>query len=283
MGLVAARVLPVGTLRRIAMVLTRGYFAVNGERHSIVVNNLLPPLQNDVAAAQVCARKLFNNFAVKLADLWRYEAGKWGEGFVLQEEQWARLLAAKKNGRGLLLVTPHIGNWEFGAPMLTRKGIDLQVITQAEPQGSLTELRRESRARWGIKTLVVGQNPFAFVEVIRRLEDGATVALLVDRPPISSSVPVKLFGRKYRASIAAAELARASGCAILPVCLPLGAEGYSVKILPEIAFDRAALGNREARANLTQEMMKVFEPVIREHLDQWYHFVPVWQNEKYGS
>jgi hypothetical protein len=23
--------------------------------------------------------------------------------------------------------------------------------------------------------------------------------------------------------------------------------------------------------------MRTFEPIIREHLDQWYHFVPIWQ------
>jgi lauroyl/myristoyl acyltransferase len=50
-----------------------------------------------------------------------------------------------------------------------------------------------------------------------------------------------------------------------------------VELLPEIRYERRALGTREARANLTQEIMKVFEPVIRRHLDQWFHFVPLWQ------
>ena len=88
---------------------------------------------------------------------------------------------------------------------------------------------------------------------------------------------VKLFGRKFHASIAPAELARASGCTLVPVCLPRTERGYSVELLPEMHYDRASLGNREARANLTQEMMRVFEPMIRTHLNQWYHFVPIWE------
>jgi hypothetical protein len=49
-----------------------------------------------------------------------------------------------------------------------------------------------------------------------------------------------------------------------------------VRVLPEFVYDRAALGNREARGELTRQIMRAFEPEIREHLDQWYQFVPVW-------
>jgi lauroyl/myristoyl acyltransferase len=277
LGLIAAKILPPAALHRTAVALTSAYFAANARRRAIVVGNLLPALQNDPAAAQRCATELFRNFAVKLADLWRYEVGKMSQELLPPKSQWMAVLKAKQKGRGLLLVTPHIGNWEFGAPILISMGFDLQVITMAEPQESLTKLRQNSRSQWGIQTFVLGQNPFAFVEIIRRLEEGATVALLIDRPPAGSGVTVKLFGRKFHASIAPAELARASGCTLVPVCLPRTEKGYSVELLPEMHYDRAALGNREARANLTQEMMRVFEPMIRTHLNQWYHFVPIWE------
>jgi lauroyl/myristoyl acyltransferase len=93
-------------------------------------------------------------------------------------------------------------------------------------------------------------------------------------------VIVDLFGRKFPASIAAAELARASGCAIVPTFIVREADGYRAQILPEIAYDRAAIGNREARIRLTQEIIRVFEPVIRQHPTQWFHFVPVWPEVK---
>jgi lauroyl/myristoyl acyltransferase len=137
-------------------------------------------------------------------------------------------------------------------------------------------LRQASRARRGIETLVIGEDLFAFVEVIRRLEGGATVALLVDRPLPSSAVEVELFGKRFAASIAAAELARATGCALLPVCLPREKDGYHARVLPEIAYHRRALGARETRQQLTQEIMRAFEPVIQQYLSQWYHFVPIW-------
>jgi len=245
-------------------------------RREIVVQNLLPALDFNRVAAEKLGRELFRQFGLKLADLWRYEAGCAIENLAVEAEHWERFETARGRGRGLLLITPHIGNWEFGAPFLRKRGVSLQVITQAEPQAALTKLRENSRKRWGIETLVIGENPFAFVEVIRRLEKGATVALLIDRPPAPSAVVVNLFGRKFPASLAAAELARASGCALLPVCLPRGENGYAVEMLPEISYDRAALGSREARAELTQGIMNQFAPLIQRHLDQWFHFVPLW-------
>ena len=137
-------------------------------------------------------------------------------------------------------------------------------------------MRQAARARWGIETLVVGQDAFAFIEIIKRLESGATVALLMDRPPAGSAVEVEMFGRPFQASIAAAELARASGCLLLPVILLRTKRGYAAQLFPEVTFTRAALGKREARQELTQQIMRAFEPAIRQHPDQWFHFVPVW-------
>jgi lauroyl/myristoyl acyltransferase len=171
---------------------------------------------------------------------------------------------------------PHLGNWEIGAPLLARRGVKLLVLTQAEPASGLTELRIASRAKWGIETLVVGTDSFAFVEVIKRLQEGATVALLIDRPTPPTAVRVELFGRPFLASVAAAELARASGCVLARASVLRTGDTYTACIHSEIDYDRQSLGNREARRLLTQQILRAFEPEIRQHVDQWYHFVPIW-------
>ena len=275
-GLFAARWLPAEIFQGLAAFCGRLYWSVCRVRREIVVNNLLPALEGDRRRAELAARELFQNFARKLADLWRYESGSPVDDLFTAWKGVEYLESALAEKRGVLFLTPHIGNWEFGAPLLAKRGVQLLVITLPEPEDQFTELRRKSRARWGIETLVIGENPFAIVEIIQRLEAGAAVALLVDRPPAASAVPVQLFGRAFPASIAAAELARASGCVLLPVCLPRTQNGYAAEVLPAISYDRAALRTREARQELTQKIMSAFEPVIRQYLNQWYHFIPIW-------
>jgi len=189
---------------------------------------------------------------------------------------WGILEAACARKRGVLLLTPHLGNWELGGALLARRGIKIVVLTQAEPGAGLTELRRVARARWGIETFVIGNNSFDFVEIIRRLQAGENVALLIDRPPEAKAVAVEMFGRPFRASVAAAELARASGCSLLGVVVVREGGVYAARILPEFTYDRAALGGREGRQKLTQQILSAFEPEIRRHPEQWFHFVPVW-------
>jgi lauroyl/myristoyl acyltransferase len=50
--------------------------------------------------------------------------------------------------------------------------------------------------------------------------------------------------------------------------------------MPEITYDRARIGDRAARIQLTQEILRAFEPAIRQHITQWYHFVPIWRSAK---
>ncbi|HZV35525.1 MAG TPA: MMPL family transporter [Verrucomicrobiae bacterium] len=279
LGLWLARNLSPKMSARISRLLAALYWRFAGHRREIIVENFMPAFNGERKPAEQTGRKMLEQFALKVADLWRYESGLPVDHLFGEWTGWDYFKKAQSEKRGILLLTPHLGNWEFGGPLLTQRGVHLQVITLAEPGSGFTELRQRSRARWDIDTLVIGEDPFAFVEIIRRLEAGATVALLVDRPPATSRVKVELFGRPFYASIAAAELARASGCVLLPVYLPHTEHGYAAHILPMVPYDRAALRQRDARLKLTQDIIRAFEQPIREHLDQWYHFVPVWPKE----
>jgi predicted RND superfamily exporter protein len=279
-GLFLVRVVPVSLLTLVARSVAAMYWIFARHRRDILIENLLPAVNGDRSAAEIKARALMRNFAIKLVDLFRYEAGKNIDDLFGNSAGWEVLQNAQKSGRGVLVLTCHLGNWELGGPWLTRKGMRLQVITLSEPGDDFTELRQKSRSKWNIDTLVIGNDPFAIVDVIRRLENGAIVALLIDRPPSGSAIDVELFGKRFNASVAAAELARASGCALVPVYLPRRESDYDGRVLPEITYDRAALRDRAATRQLTQKIMAVFEPIIREHADQWYHFVPVWPQNK---
>ena len=279
MAVVAARWIPAKILYATAETALTIYWLTQKKRRDIVTQNLLPAFNGDLSKAKTASRKLFQNFGNKLVDLWRCEAG-FPASKLLCELRGADILsAAQTRKNGVLFITPHIGNWELGGYVLAERGMKLHVVTLVEPGHGLTELRQQSRSRSGIETIVIGSDLFAFVEIIKLLQEGATIALLIDRPPDTAATTVELFGKPFRAALAAAELARASGCALVPGWLPKTENGYIVEMLPEISYDRAALGDRQARQQLTQQILRAFEPAIREYADQWYHFVPVWPGD----
>ena len=276
LGLVLARILPVGLVKGVAAVAAEFYWRLRRRRCEVVVENLLPLFGGDRAAAENAAHQVHRKFAVKLVDLWRVESGVPVQNWLTNPGELGIIRAARQRGRGALFITLHLGNWEHGGLLLAQLGIRLTILTQAEPDDGLTDMRIEARRRCGVETLVIGQDDFAFVEVIKRLQAGADLAISLDRPPERGGVPIEFFGQPFEASLAAAELARASGCALIGVTIVRRPDGYAVKVLPEFTYDRQALGNREARRALTEQILRAFEPEIRKDIDQWYQFTPIW-------
>ncbi len=281
-GLWAGRHLPRWFSHPLAGAVVAVYLRLRPRRLEVVAANLRPVVGNP-EAAQVAARRNFARFARKLVDLWRHESGRLAAAEVAPGRGWEHFEAARKSGQGILLVTPHLGNWELGSLLLGRHGIRPLVLTAPEPDDGLTQVRQAARARLGIDTLVVGDDPFAFIEVIKRLQAGGVVAVLLDRPPPATRVTVSLLGRPFFASVAAAELARASGCMVLPVFIVQDGDGYRAEALAPVPYDRAALGNRASRTEFTGTILRAFEPVLRQHPDQWFHFVPIWPETERSS
>jgi KDO2-lipid IV(A) lauroyltransferase len=273
------RVLPAGLVKVVAMFLADLYWLFQRRRCEVVVQNFLPVFKGDCTAAEKAARAAHRKFAAKLIDLWRVEGGEQTHNWITNHSELEIIHAARRRGHGTLFITLHLGNWEHGGLLLNQLGIRLTILTQAEPDDGLTDMRKAARARYGVDTLIIGDDGFAFVEVIKQLQAGADMAVSLDRPPDRGGVPVEFFGHPFEASLAAAELARASGCALVGVTIVRRPGGYAVKVLPEFVYDRKALGNREARRELTQQILRAFEPEIRDNIDQWYQFTPIWPKQ----
>src|SRR4051812_32238898 len=76
---------PRPLLRRFAGLLAEAYHLLNRRRREIVIENVLPALRNDREAARRIARRLYQQFALKLVDLWDYENGVMPEAEPVHE------------------------------------------------------------------------------------------------------------------------------------------------------------------------------------------------------
>ena len=282
-GLSIVRMIPRKLALAIGGTLGWCYGALHSTRRRIVSANLKPIDSISSKALPRKSSQVFRNFGRKLVDLMRFEAGRPVMELFDFHSDWSKIEEIRTSGGGILFVTIHLGNWELGGAVLAAKGLRPAVLSHPEPDPRLTEIRKAHRAQLGIDTIVIGDDPFAFVEVVKRLNDGGAVALLLDRPAVAKGVECELFGKPFMASIGPAELARATGCAIVPVVIPAEADGYHALVLDPIAYKRPNLREREARQQLTRQILRAFEPVLRQYPDQWYHFVPIWLTPEDGS
>jgi KDO2-lipid IV(A) lauroyltransferase len=143
-ALATARNLPRPISRAVAQIGTQSY-RILSPRSRVIYENLLPVFNGDEFAAQDATYRLFSKFATKVVDLLRFEAGVDAQFGELSG--WEIFHRAHGRGRGMLFITPHLGNWEIGAPLITRKDVKFYAVTQAEPGSDFTEMRSGARAQ----------------------------------------------------------------------------------------------------------------------------------------
>ncbi|MBM3823195.1 MAG: hypothetical protein FJ404_09970 [Verrucomicrobia bacterium] len=254
----------------------------NRQRFERVRHNLEPLCAGDLREAEHQARALYDQFAEKLADLLRLEGGRES----IPAASWhgrERFEASLAQGRGVLLVTMHLGNWELGAAWLAAAGREVWVVTAPEPDPLLTAWREAARARRGVRTFVLGRGDFAFLELIEKLRQGHCVALLLDRTEVKGNSVVTCCGSSLAISPAPALLAQASGCVVLPVAVVREASGYAVHLLESPGIHGDALASPSGRHGFLQQLTHSFEPLLKRYASQWFQFVPVWERQTPSS
>lgn len=186
------------------------------------------------------------------------------------------LQRAREAGRGCLLVTGHLGFFELGGLIMAQLGFPMTALTLPEPTTGLTDWRAEFRARWGVKTIVVGNDSFSVLDIVRSLQSGAFVASLADRPYDGNSVPIDLPHGRIRFSTGPVLLALLAGCPIIPVGITRQIDGlYHIEALDYIEPQWMEAGRKETLEFYTKKVASSLAPLFAAYPEQWYHFAPL--------
>ena len=208
----------------------------------------------------------------------------YGELAAIRPEKVMSLLAKKEGfqflkqahdeGKGCLLVTGHLGFFELGGLVMKQLDFPMTALTQPEPTQGLTQWRSDFRARWGVETIVVGDDAFSVVEIARTLRNGGFVAMLADRPyNNSNSIPVEFPYGHMLFSGAPVLISLISGCPIIPVGVTTQSDGkFQITACPPIYPKWLPEGRQESLAYYTREIAKSLIPMFMKSPDQWYHF-----------
>ncbi len=203
------RALPVRAADALALAVARAAFAAGLPTRRALEENLArlldaaPP--GDVRAR---ARECFASFALSFTDFLRLAHRGPGalEGAV-EVHGAEHLEAARRSGRGVILLSAHLGNWELGAAWLAAHGARVNVVARPHASRRVERFFARRREAWGVQRLPAPPLWKAAAEALRRRE---WVALMADRGPCGRDAarsPVCAWARA---------LSRRTGALVLP-------------------------------------------------------------------
>lgn len=249
-------------------------FRLDGKRRNRTYANLsLAFPEWSVGERSRVAKGVFRHFGLVAADFFRTPLRSAQELLDNVEVQgMENLYAAEKIGKGILVVTGHMGNWERFGHWATSVGRHLSVVARDANQSGIQDRVAKIREHTGIEVLSQGNSAR---QILTKLRQREMVALLPDQN--ANEVFVPFFGHPAGTVLGPAVLHQRTGAPLLPsYCVRTGVGKYRVIVLPAIDSENVV----QDFPTVTTQLNAALESVIREFPEQWLWMHDRWKNAR---
>ncbi|MCS6770562.1 MAG: lysophospholipid acyltransferase family protein [Kiritimatiellae bacterium] len=220
-------------------------------------------------------RRVYQNLAVNYVEVIRWFGGRDAElDAMVRADGMEHVERARERGRGVLVLTAHLGNWDLLGPWAARR-VPLTIITKELKNAGANRYWQEARARIGLKLLPAHGSYRACLATLKR---GEFLGFILDQNMTrDEGIFVDFFGRPACTTPGLAYLAAHAQSPVLPVFMVREPDGsHRVRILPPL--DPPADRRPETIQDATQRYTRIIEDVIRQHPDQW-----IWMHRRWRT
>ncbi len=254
---------------------TLGYY-VSGRFRSVADKNLQIAYGNALTKRQrqSLIKRVFQHFTraalvefLKGADLTLDQMRQ-----LVQTNSYAPMEALLARGKGVLVVSAHLGNWEWLSKRAAMEGYDIKVVARQSEDPAFNTLTDRVRGANGYTVHPRGDSPRA---LLKQLRANKIVAIVPDQK--SEDLFVPFFGRLAGTVAGPAVLAQKTGAAILPMFCPRQPDGtYQTVFYPAIFADPAVDADTD-RHRIMAEITADIEDIVRQYPDQWLWLHDRWR------
>jgi KDO2-lipid IV(A) lauroyltransferase len=262
--------LPRGLARLVAGALAWSVYQLHGRLRRVGRRNLelaLPDVSSE--ERDRILHRLFRSLGWQLVEFCRMarytpeNTRNW-----IRTEGLEHYLAAEARGKGVLIVTGHMGAWELSSFYHSLMGHPMGMVIRRLDNRPLDEFVNGIRCLHGNR--VLHKDDFAR-GLLTAMRKGETVGILMDTnmtPP--QGVFVEFFGHEACTASGLARVALKTGAAVLPgfMLWEEAERRYVLHFGPQLAFERTSDGEADIVA-ATQQCTRVIESWIRRYPDQW--------------
>lgn len=183
------------------------------------------------------------------------------------------VLDAVARGKGLILTSCHVGNWELGAVVLAHLGHPVHAVAGVQLGRWLGAGVQDAKSELAVHTI---KPQDGFRKLWRALARNDLLALMVDGDIFGQGIELPFFGTDVRWPAGPGQLSKRTGAPVIcGLCERLGPGRFKIVLEPVLDPDRF-----ESADALNVAIAATTQRHILEHLDQWCIFRPFWGEPK---
>lgn len=224
------------------------------------------------------AREVSRNFGKYLTDFFRLPfVDKKFINKNVKLENLNYIDESLKKGKGVIIVSAHVGSWELGAVVLASLGYEVAAVVLKHKQKLVDDFFNQQRKNKGFLPIPLAE---AARKCLEHLKQNKIIILLVDRNFTDNGLVMDFLNRKAMLPKGAAIFSLKTGAEIIPGLL-LRNNDHTFTLHFDSAITPLYTQDRDFDTkSLMQRYILVIESYIRRSPEQWLMFREFWLNEK---
>ena len=199
---------------------------------------------------------------------------KWMDRYVKDGQLYKdKLQAYVDEGRGVVIMVPHCGNWYMAAWSMAKYGLPLFAIAARQRNPKINAWMNR---QYGDIEVLDRDCRDTLARIREKLEAGRAFAILPDLHVRKKDVSADFFGGTANVSHAGAMFAVRCGCPIVVAMMRRENGRHVFDHLATLRPDPDAADRKEEAARLTREALKLLDGNIRRYPGEWYWFNKRW-------
>ena len=234
-----------------------------------------PELMDDPAALRRMSWLNFRNHAKAYADLMQLPRERVETMRPrLRVNGLEHLDEARALGKGVLVVSCHMGSYEVAAAIWSATQAPVSLFAEEVEPRALFEWYRDTRARLGISVLPLDFGGIR--KVLQALREQEMVITAIDRDITGTGYLMPFFGKLAPIPLGPAAIALRLGTPLFPVCVHrLPDDTYLAEAAP-LVFAKSTGNPRADQVRATEELLRHIERFIQRHPEQWHVPHRIW-------
>ncbi|HWZ97316.1 MAG TPA: lysophospholipid acyltransferase family protein [Candidatus Dormibacteraeota bacterium] len=218
--------------------------------------------------------------AVEFARFPSYDRGNIEE--IIEIEGHENFLKAQRRGKGVLILTGHIGAWELSSFAHAVYGYSMHYLARPLDNTRLDAFVNRYRCLSGNQPIYKNESARA---VLKALNNGGIVGILADQNTLpEEGVFVDFFSKSACTTTGIARLALHTGAPVVPGYAYWDAVSEKYKLRFDHAVELIETGNAEQDIfENTQRFARIIEAIIRKFPDQWVWAHARWKTRPKGD